>query len=49
MYLLLKNRRDCLIVLLSLCGVSMVGSSRFEQVGAFTYGLRVCRQFSIVL
>ncbi|WP_152546305.1 DUF3709 domain-containing protein, partial [Vibrio paracholerae] len=27
----------------------MVGSSRFEQFGAFTYGLKVCRQFSIVL
>ncbi|ENJ8203675.1 DUF3709 domain-containing protein [Vibrio cholerae] len=39
---------DCLIVLLSLCEVSIVGSSRFEQFGAFTYGLKVCRQLSIV-
>ncbi|ENM5855985.1 DUF3709 domain-containing protein [Vibrio mimicus] len=27
----------------------MVGSSRFEQFGAFTYRLKVCRQLSIVL
>ncbi|WP_053031950.1 DUF3709 domain-containing protein [Vibrio cholerae] len=49
MYLALKNRSDCLIVLLSLCEVSIVGSSRFEQFGAFTYRLKVCRQLSIVL
>ncbi|RBM49722.1 hypothetical protein DLR69_17675 [Vibrio paracholerae] len=29
-------------------GVSVAGSSRFEQFGAFTYGLKVCRQLSIV-
>ncbi|HDZ9145675.1 hypothetical protein B4939_19585 [Vibrio cholerae] len=29
--------------------VSIVGSSRFEQFGAFTYRLKVCRQLSIVL
>ncbi|EOW9152121.1 DUF3709 domain-containing protein [Vibrio cholerae] len=34
---------------LSLCEVSIVGSSRFEEFGAFTYGLKVCRQLSIVL
>ncbi|HDV5412831.1 TPA: disulfide bond formation protein DsbD, partial [Vibrio cholerae] len=28
---------DCLIVLLSLCEVSIVGSSRFEQLSAFIY------------
>ncbi|ELH4198054.1 DUF3709 domain-containing protein [Vibrio cholerae] len=39
---------DCLIGLLSLRGVSIVGSSRFEQFGAFTYRLKVCRQLSIV-
>ncbi|HGH8119773.1 DUF3709 domain-containing protein [Vibrio cholerae] len=39
---------DCLIVLLSLCEVSIVGSSRFEQLSAFIYGLKVCRQLSIV-
>ncbi|EHU0385133.1 DUF3709 domain-containing protein [Vibrio cholerae] len=49
MYLALKNRGDCLIVLLSLREVSIVGSSRFEQSGAFTYRLKVCRQLSIVL
>ncbi len=49
MYLVLKNRSDCLIVLLSLREVSIVGSSRFEQFGAFTYRLKVCRQLSIVL
>ncbi|WP_193255007.1 DUF3709 domain-containing protein [Vibrio navarrensis] len=51
MYLALKNRSDCLIVLLSLREVSIVGSSRFEQFrfGAFTYRLKVCRQLSIVL
>ncbi|EOX3399159.1 DUF3709 domain-containing protein [Vibrio cholerae] len=40
---------DCLIGFLSLREVSIVGSSRFEQSGAFTYGLKVCRQLSIVL
>ncbi|EKF9186605.1 DUF3709 domain-containing protein [Vibrio cholerae] len=39
---------DCLIGLLSLREVSLVGSSRFEQFGAFIYGLKVCRQLSIV-
>ncbi|EOW9411449.1 DUF3709 domain-containing protein [Vibrio cholerae] len=29
--------------------VSFTLSSRFEQFGAFTYGLKVCRQLSIVL
>ncbi|ENM3825947.1 DUF3709 domain-containing protein [Vibrio cholerae] len=38
----------CLIEMLSLRGVSIVGSSRFEQFGAFTYRLKVCRQLSIV-
>ncbi|TQQ13300.1 DUF3709 domain-containing protein [Vibrio cholerae] len=49
MYLALKNRSDCLTGLLSLREVSIVGSSRFEQFGAFTYRLKVCRQLSIVL
>ncbi|EGQ7692025.1 DUF3709 domain-containing protein [Vibrio cholerae] len=40
---------DCLIGFLSLCEVSIVGSSRFEQFGAFTYRLKACRQLSIVL
>ncbi|HGF7148139.1 TPA: DUF3709 domain-containing protein [Vibrio cholerae] len=40
---------DCLIGFLSLCEVSIAGSSRFEQSGAFTYRLKVCRQLSIVL
>ncbi|EOX3546270.1 TPA: DUF3709 domain-containing protein [Vibrio cholerae] len=48
MYLALKNRGDCLIMLLSMREVSVVGSSRFEQFGAFTYRLKVCRQLSIV-
>ncbi|MFO4724054.1 DUF3709 domain-containing protein [Vibrio cholerae] len=48
MYLALKNRGDCLIVLLSLREISVVGSSRFEQFGAFTYRLKVSRQLSIV-
>ncbi|EOX4234104.1 disulfide bond formation protein DsbD, partial [Vibrio cholerae] len=39
---------DCLVGFLSLCEVSIVGSSRFEQFGAFTYRLKVCRQLSIV-
>ncbi|EGR4173899.1 DUF3709 domain-containing protein [Vibrio cholerae] len=34
---------------MSLREVSVVGSSRFEQFGAFTYRLKVCRQLSIVL
>ncbi|EKF9766951.1 DUF3709 domain-containing protein [Vibrio cholerae] len=29
--------------------VSFALSSRFEQFGVFTYGLKVCRQLSIVL
>ncbi|MGT3787550.1 DUF3709 domain-containing protein [Vibrio cholerae] len=49
MYLALKNRGDCLIVLLSLREASIVGSSRFEQFGAFTYRPKVSRQLSIVL
>ncbi|HGF7192889.1 TPA: DUF3709 domain-containing protein [Vibrio cholerae] len=39
----------CLIRFLSLREVSLVGSSRFEQSGAFTYRLKVCRQLNIVL
>ncbi|MDV2365937.1 DUF3709 domain-containing protein, partial [Vibrio cholerae] len=39
----------CLIGLLSLREVSLVGSSCFEQSGAFTYRLKVCRQSNIVL
>ncbi|MCG3734604.1 DUF3709 domain-containing protein [Vibrio cincinnatiensis] len=35
--------------MLSLHEVSSALSSRFEQFGAFTYGLKVCRQLSIVL
>nr|WP_185840761.1 DUF3709 domain-containing protein [Vibrio cholerae] len=38
----------CLIRFLSLREVSVVGSSRFEQFGTFTYRLKVCRQLSIV-
>ncbi|ENM5767366.1 DUF3709 domain-containing protein [Vibrio mimicus] len=34
--------------MLSLREVSFVLSSRFEQFSAFTYGLKVCRQLSIV-
>ncbi|MBY3674295.1 hypothetical protein DLR69_18285 [Vibrio paracholerae] len=34
---------------MSLREVSLVLSSRFEQFGAFTYGLKVCQQLSIVL
>ncbi|EPN5230903.1 DUF3709 domain-containing protein [Vibrio cholerae] len=34
--------------MLSLRGVNVTGSSRFEQFGAFTYGLKVRRQLSIV-
>ncbi|WP_420006959.1 DUF3709 domain-containing protein [Vibrio cholerae] len=39
---------DCLIGFLSLRVLSFALSSRFEQFGAFTYGLKVCRQLSIV-
>ncbi|HFG1545179.1 TPA: DUF3709 domain-containing protein [Vibrio cholerae] len=39
----------CLTRFLSLREVSLVGSSRFEQSGAFTYRLKVCRQLNIVL
>ncbi|EFH72409.1 conserved hypothetical protein [Vibrio cholerae RC385] len=39
----------CLIGMLSLREVSLALSSRFEQFGAFTYGLKVCRQLNIVL
>ncbi|EOX3351010.1 DUF3709 domain-containing protein [Vibrio cholerae] len=49
MYLALKNRSDCLIGFLSLRELSNVGSSRFEQSGAFTYRPKVSRQLSIVL
>ncbi|ELY5209062.1 DUF3709 domain-containing protein [Vibrio cholerae] len=35
--------------MLSLREVSLTLSSRFEQFGAFTYRLKVCRQLSIVL
>ncbi|ENM3943882.1 DUF3709 domain-containing protein [Vibrio cholerae] len=34
--------------MLSLREVSFALSSRFEQFGAFTYRLKVCRQLSIV-
>ncbi|EKF9175916.1 DUF3709 domain-containing protein [Vibrio mimicus] len=34
--------------MLNLHEVSMSLSSRFEQFGAFTYRLKVCRQLSIV-
>ncbi|EPO2956970.1 DUF3709 domain-containing protein, partial [Vibrio cholerae] len=34
--------------MLSLHEVSFVLSSRFEQSGAFTYRLKVCRQLNIV-
>ncbi|TXZ74418.1 DUF3709 domain-containing protein [Vibrio mimicus] len=33
---------------MSLHEVSVAGSSRFEQFGAFTYRLKVCWQLSIV-
>ncbi|EOG7737144.1 DUF3709 domain-containing protein [Vibrio cholerae] len=39
----------CLIGMLSLHEVSLTLSSRFEQFGAFTYRLKVCRQLRIVL
>ncbi|HDZ9290991.1 TPA: DUF3709 domain-containing protein [Vibrio cholerae] len=35
--------------MLSLHWVNVALSSRFEQFGAFTYRLKVCRQLSIVL
>ncbi|MEG7560590.1 DUF3709 domain-containing protein [Vibrio cholerae] len=40
---------DCLIGFLSPREVTFALSSRFEQFGAFTYRLKVCRQLSIVL
>ncbi|EKF9796294.1 DUF3709 domain-containing protein [Vibrio cholerae] len=40
---------DCLIGFLSLRELSFALSSRFEQFGAFTYRLKVCRQLRIVL
>ncbi|EPE2280268.1 DUF3709 domain-containing protein [Vibrio cholerae] len=40
---------DCLIGILSLRELSFALSSRFEQLGAFTYRLKVCRQLSIAL
>ncbi len=49
MYLVLKIQCYCFIEMLSLRGVNVTGSSRFGQFGAFTYGLKVCRQLSIVL
>ncbi|MFU1787287.1 DUF3709 domain-containing protein [Vibrio cholerae] len=49
MYLVLKIQCYCFIEMLSLRGVNVAGSSRFGQFGAFTYGLKVCRQLSIVL
>ncbi|WP_080482856.1 DUF3709 domain-containing protein [Vibrio cholerae] len=49
MYLVLKIQCYCLIAILSLRGVNVAGSSRFEQFGAFTYRLKVCRQLNIVL
>nr|WP_181712489.1 DUF3709 domain-containing protein [Vibrio paracholerae] len=39
---------DCLIGFLSLREVSIVGSSRFEHFGAFTYRLKISRQLRIV-
>ncbi|WP_316997004.1 DUF3709 domain-containing protein [Vibrio cholerae] len=48
MYLALKIQRYCFIEMLSLRGVNVAGSSRFEQFGAFTYRLKVSRQLSIV-
>ncbi|ENQ4673028.1 DUF3709 domain-containing protein [Vibrio cholerae] len=38
----------CLIGFLSLDEMSVAGSSRFKQFGAFTYRLKVSRQLSIV-
>ncbi|ENM3897721.1 DUF3709 domain-containing protein, partial [Vibrio cholerae] len=49
MYLVLKIQCYCLIEMLSLRGLNIAGSSRFEQFGAFTYRLKVSRQLSIVL
>ncbi|EOG7641690.1 DUF3709 domain-containing protein, partial [Vibrio cholerae] len=40
---------DCLIGILSLRESSFALPSRFEQFGAFTYRLKVCRQLSIAL
>ncbi|EJL6507084.1 DUF3709 domain-containing protein [Vibrio cholerae] len=40
---------DCLIGFLSPREVTFALSSRFEQFGAFTYRLKVCRQLNIVL
>ncbi|EGR2127648.1 DUF3709 domain-containing protein [Vibrio cholerae] len=48
MCLVLKIQCYCLIEMLSLRGVNVAGSSRFEQFGAFTYRLKVSRQLSIV-
>ncbi|TQQ44716.1 DUF3709 domain-containing protein [Vibrio cholerae] len=48
MCLVLKIQCYCLIEILSLRGVNVAGSSRFEQFGAFTYRLKVSRQLSIV-
>ncbi|MEG7567733.1 DUF3709 domain-containing protein [Vibrio cholerae] len=39
---------DCLIGFLSPREVTFALSNRFEQFGAFTYRLKVCRQLSIV-
>ncbi|TQP19706.1 DUF3709 domain-containing protein [Vibrio cholerae] len=33
---------------MSLRELSFALSSRFEQFGAFTYGLKVCRQFNVI-
>ncbi|MDV2322845.1 DUF3709 domain-containing protein [Vibrio cholerae] len=49
MCLVLKIQCYCLIEMLSLREVNVAGSSRFEQFGAFTYRLKVCRQLNIVL
>ncbi|EGR1837209.1 TPA: DUF3709 domain-containing protein [Vibrio cholerae] len=49
MCLVLKIQCYCLIEMLSLRGVNVAGSSRFEQFGAFTYRLKVLRQLSIAL
>ncbi|MGU3192111.1 DUF3709 domain-containing protein [Vibrio cholerae] len=48
MCLALKIQCYCLIAILSLRELSFALSSRFEQFGAFTYRLEVCRQLSIV-
>ncbi|ELU8559905.1 DUF3709 domain-containing protein [Vibrio cholerae] len=49
MCLVLKIQCYCLIEMLSLRGVNVAGSSRFEQFGAFTYRLKISRQLIIVL